>query len=248
MKVKLFLVPVIFIASCHLVVSQNVTQEEAVKKVIRLETESYMKRDSIAWKNQFIQNEKTTRAFSSLTYADSQEGWKNFGPMMLQWIKDSPNPSRYTNIQQKNHIINISDDLAFVAYDQLLSIPGVDSIPPSVSREFRTLIKDNDKWKISSIVSIYTQDNITTDPELMESYFNFLGYIYLEDDMVDKALEVFKLNVRLYPEAWNTYDSLGEAYALAGQKDLAIENYKKSIELNPENENGKEMLKKLVEE
>lgn len=82
----------------------------------------------------------------------------------------------------------------------------------------------------------------------MEDFFNYLGYRYLGDDMIDKALEVFKLNVKLYPNAWNPYDSLGEAYAIAGNKDLAIENYKKSIELNPDNDHGKEMIKKLQEE
>ena len=38
---------------------------------------------------------------------------------------------------------------------------------------------------------------------------------------------------------------LGEGYMLMGQKDLAIANYKKSLELNPQNKNGREMLKKL---
>ena len=248
MNSKLFLVPVFLICSLQLAVSQNPAEEEAVKKVIRFETESYMKRDSVAWKEQFVQNEKTTRVYTGFGFAQNHVGWDNFAPMILQWIKDSPTPSRHTNIQQSNHIINISNDLAWVAFDQLLSTPGVDSIAPWGSREFRTLIKDNDRWKISSIITIDTASQISTAPELMEDYFNFFGYRYLQDGMIDKALEVFKLNVKLYPTAWNPYDSLGEAYALMGNKDLSIENYKKSIELNPDNEHGKEMLRKLEED
>lgn len=57
--------------------------------------------------------------------------------------------------------------------------------------------------------------------------------------------DVFKLDVQLYPDSWNTYDSLGEAYAAAGQKDLAIQNYEKSIQLNPKNDIGKQALAKL---
>jgi hypothetical protein len=38
---------------------------------------------------------------------------------------------------------------------------------------------------------------------------------------------------------------MGEAYMIKGEKDLAIKNYEKSIILNPNNENGKQMLKKL---
>ncbi len=56
---------------------------------------------------------------------------------------------------------------------------------------------------------------------------------------------MFKLNVEAYPDAFNTYDSLGEAYMKAGNRELAIANYQKSLELNPRNENGKEMLAEL---
>ncbi len=60
-----------------------------------------------------------------------------------------------------------------------------------------------------------------------------------------KAFAAYKLNVEEYPDAFNPYDSLGEAYAEAGQLDLAIENYEKSVELNPENTNGVAVLERL---
>jgi Tfp pilus assembly protein PilF len=53
------------------------------------------------------------------------------------------------------------------------------------------------------------------------------------------------MNVRLYPESWNVYDSLGEAQAKAGDTALAIQNYEKSLQLNPQNEPGKAALAKL---
>ncbi len=59
------------------------------------------------------------------------------------------------------------------------------------------------------------------------------------------AIEIFKLNVEMFPQNANAYDSLGEAYLESGDKSLAIQNYKKSIELNPKNENAVEKLKKL---
>jgi len=74
---------------------------------------------------------------------------------------------------------------------------------------------------------------------------NRTGYSLLEQKKFDQAIEVFRLNVKLYPQSGNTYDSLGEAYALAGNKKLAIENYEKSIQLDPKNENGKLALARL---
>ena len=62
---------------------------------------------------------------------------------------------------------------------------------------------------------------------------------------MDEALEVFKMNVELYPCSANVYDSLGEAYMNIGDTANAIKNYKRSLELNPENTNAVEMLKRL---
>lgn len=80
---------------------------------------------------------------------------------------------------------------------------------------------------------------------LDETRMNILGYQLLRGKKVKEAIEVFKLNVERFPQSSNVYDSLGEAYMVNGDKELAIKNYQKSVELNPQNENGIEILKKL---
>jgi len=82
----------------------------------------------------------------------------------------------------------------------------------------------------------------------MERALNNLGYKLLQTDKNTEAIEIFKLNTKEYPESWNVYDSLGEAYMKNGDKKLAIKNYKKSIKLNPDNSGGEEMLAKLKSE
>lgn len=78
-----------------------------------------------------------------------------------------------------------------------------------------------------------------------ETSLNDLGYTFIENRNIEKALEVFRLNVLLFPESWNVYDSYGEALLLANKKREGIEMYKKSLELNPDNQNAKAILKKL---
>lgn len=78
-----------------------------------------------------------------------------------------------------------------------------------------------------------------------EGRLNNLGYTLMRQNKLREAIAVFKVNVELYPNSWNVYDSLGEAYMTNGDKDLAITNYKKSLELNPKNNGGAQMLKKL---
>ncbi len=80
-----------------------------------------------------------------------------------------------------------------------------------------------------------------------ENEINTLGYLYLHDGEVKKAISVFKLNAHLYPNAWNVWDSLGEACLAAGKTDKARSLYEKSLALNPDNANGKKMLAKIDE-
>jgi hypothetical protein len=80
---------------------------------------------------------------------------------------------------------------------------------------------------------------------LTEAQVNRLGYNLLALKKLPDAIEVFKLNVEDHPQSANAYDSLGEAYMLNGDTELAVRNYRKSVELNPDNKNGVEALKKL---
>lgn len=78
-----------------------------------------------------------------------------------------------------------------------------------------------------------------------EREFNGLGYRLLGGKRIPEAIEVFKLNIEMYPESWNVYDSLAEAYMQNGQNDLAIEYYQKSLKLNPQNTNAVNMLQRI---
>jgi len=75
-----------------------------------------------------------------------------------------------------------------------------------------------------------------------EALVNRIGYRMMrsknEDDK-SKALGFFILNAENYPDSFNTFDSLGEAYEALEDKEKAINNYKKSLELNPNNEHAR---------
>jgi len=81
--------------------------------------------------------------------------------------------------------------------------------------------------------------------DFRENELNRLGYTLLQGGRVVDAIDIFQLNVEAYPQSFNVYDSLGEAYAAHGDRELAIKNYRKSLELNPKNTNGAEAIKRL---
>lgn len=84
------------------------------------------------------------------------------------------------------------------------------------------------------------------DPTLVpdENELNDWAYRVMGDKPKD-ALELFKINVALYPESWNVYDSLGEVLLKLGNKAEALKMYQKSVDLNPNNKGGKQMLERL---
>ena len=89
------------------------------------------------------------------------------------------------------------------------------------------------------------------DPEgwrFAENELNLFGYQLLARDRTDDAIVILELNVEAFPEAFNTYDSLAEAYMLSGRTEPAIANYQRSLELNPDNTNAVAMLARLLEE
>jgi dienelactone hydrolase len=86
-----------------------------------------------------------------------------------------------------------------------------------------------------------------SDPgfKLSESDVNRWGYELLESGKVAKAVAIFQLNVAMFPESSNAYDSLGEAQEAAGDKQAAIANYHKSLSLNDQNQHAGARLQEL---
>ncbi len=93
----------------------------------------------------------------------------------------------------------------------------------------------------------FTEKTKNKNPEFdpQEVELNNWAYRMMAYNQQTEALEIFKLNVHLFPKSWNAYDSYGEVLLKMGDKNKSIEMYKKSIELNSKNENGKEMLSKI---
>jgi Flp pilus assembly protein TadD len=75
---------------------------------------------------------------------------------------------------------------------------------------------------------------------------NRLGYDLLREKRSADAIEILKLNVEMFPASANAHDSLGEAYAEAGDKERAVKAYAKSLDLNPKNRNVVDKLAALM--
>jgi CubicO group peptidase (beta-lactamase class C family) len=88
-----------------------------------------------------------------------------------------------------------------------------------------------------------------SDPtiKLAENELNGWAYQLLAQKKLPEALSIFKLNVSLYPQSANAYDSLGEMNEVVGNRADALINYKKSIALNPDNKNAAARIRALAQ-
>jgi tetratricopeptide (TPR) repeat protein len=66
-----------------------------------------------------------------------------------------------------------------------------------------------------------------------ENELNNYGYAMIANKDYKTAIEVLTINTQKFPKSANVWDSLGEAYALSGDKQNAIANFKKSLSMNP---------------
>jgi tetratricopeptide (TPR) repeat protein len=119
------------------------------------------------------------------------------------------------------------------------------SLPvPPTGVHFIELIKEEGIEKAKEVF-INARNN---DPEIQvfpENLVNTLGYSYLNQGKLKIAVEIFKLNCLAYPSSSNSFDSLGEAYAIIDEIDLALKNYRTAVELNPKNRNAINWIRML---
>jgi len=109
-------------------------------------------------------------------------------------------------------------------------------------------LKENNHLPIKEQVALYLKlkkespaaYNFENEDEL-----TMYGYSYLWGNEVTEAIEIFKLIVSQFPNSSNPYDSLGEAYMVNGNTELAIVNYTRSLELNPDNFNAEDQIERM---
>lgn len=99
------------------------------------------------------------------------------------------------------------------------------------------------KKSIDEVIETINLEN-KEDPEfdISERAINSFGYSLMRQNRNEDALKIFNLNTELYPDGFNTWDSLGECLLVLGKKEEGINAYEKSLELNPKNKNAETII------
>ena len=129
------------------------------------------------------------------------------------------------------------------ASDLFTQVGDDDSLMVEVGRAIVDLLGGQDEPASQKVLELSER----TTPADVEALINGFGFGLLRSQKAEEALEVFKFNTRAFPEAYNTWDSLGEALMSLGQNDEAIHCFEKTLELNENNRSAKEALAQLKE-
>jgi CubicO group peptidase (beta-lactamase class C family) len=81
------------------------------------------------------------------------------------------------------------------------------------------------------------------DPAVAEARLNRLGYALAQRGNLAGAVAVLEVNVQLYPESANAWDSLAEVSLRAGRRERALACYRRVLEVLPGDSRTDESLK-----
>lgn len=196
----------------------------------------------------FLDNYAYGWGITKVTLAQSKEvinsvahsgGINGFNTLLVRYPDQKHLIVLLDNTSQGENLNRISRDLTNILYNQPFELPK-----QSIAEALMKTISEQD---VAAAVKQYRELKATqaANYEFNENALNALGYQLLGQKKTKEAVEIFKLNVEAYPQAANPYDSLGEAYMLAGERALALQSYKKSVELNPQNANAVGIIKNL---
>lgn len=156
--------------------------------------------------------------------------------------------------------------------DELKNVPGFTSQGHQQAAAYcidnKVHLDDAEKWIDKSIKIQKTFANLNTKSKLLaiqgkqvesdatlkeamtladETQLNAYGYQLMGQGKLKEAIDIFKENVKRYPESWNVYDSLAEAQEKSGDNKAAVNNYKSALAKSPEAQKGRleRTIKKL---
>lgn len=122
----------------------------------------------------------------------------------------------------------------------------IEQAPVVISNELAAKVNNQNMESFLSKIQLRLKEDLR-DPRVL----NGLGFWHMELGQKDWAMALFKLNTKLHPKDGNIWDSLGEAYIMMNQSELAEKSFEMALSLATKDncywcENSQNQLDKLV--
>lgn len=182
----------------------------------------------------------------------------------IQWIAVDDSSTFYKQSPQREEKgLNIYRVPTFIAYDKNVEIGRITEFPvETLERDLLKILSHQPyegNYRGFPVINAWLNSGLLSDVNISarglaeqihskivrEGELNSCGYVLLAQGRTKEAIAVFRMNANLFPSSANCFDSLGEAYAMTGQKEKSIQAYEYAQTLDPKNENIKKQLMKL---
>jgi tetratricopeptide (TPR) repeat protein len=182
----------------------------------------------------------------------------------IQWIALDDSVTFYKQSPQREEKgLNVFRVPTFIVYEKNIEIGRIVEFPvETLERDLLKILSHQpyeSSYRSFPVLSKWLGNGILSDANvsarglaeqihskvIREGELNACGYVLLAQGKTQEAITVFKINANLFPASANCFDSLGEAYAISGQKEKSIQAYEFAQTLDPKNENVKKQLTKL---
>ncbi len=224
------------------------TLEDLYKWNMALVNHTIISKDYLdeAWSPGFLNNgEKTRYGFGWFLEQDTTKpktvfhsgGWVGFGTFLYNEVETKSGFIVLTN--------NSSDNLRDIIYGISHIREGKTYAMPKeqVAKVMAKRILTED---VNGAIDYYhSKKTDTLNYEISEGDLNMLGYQLLNEDHLDNALRVFKLNIDEHPTSANPYDSYGDALLVKGDSLGALKNFKTCFEMDSTLSYAKDKSEKL---
>jgi hypothetical protein len=129
----------------------------------------------------------------------------------------------------------IRDQIINILYNQPFHCPGPVSLALDSCRS---------EPEIQKVIEIFNKDRHKYS--IKQNAVNGVGFKFVRAKKYPMGLAVLEFNASQFSASPYVYESLGEAYMMAGEKSHALRNLKKLLELDPGNSFARKKLKELA--
>src|SRR5690349_11275355 len=210
------------------------SEKQKVINVITGEVDAWYRKDREKWIDAIVHSNDVMLTSVSQDGYYRVRGFDSLVAPREQYFTTPADPD-VKRISKEDFKVNIKGSIAIVD----LTLRGEGFFGPITGDQTILLEKQGKSWRIlrqSTVLKTSYQANEVN----IESGINTQGLRFLELKKFDEAIKVLTLNTQLFPNSWNTWDSLAEAYMQKGEAHIATGYFNKSIALNPNNNYAKE--------
>src|SRR6187551_2764968 len=192
------------------------TEKQKIINVITGELDAWYKKDRAKWTDAIVHSNDMMLTTASQNGYERIHGFDSLVAPREKYFTTPADPN-VKRISKTDFTVIIKGSIAIVDF----TVRGDNFLPPFAGDQTIIMEKQGKSWRILRQHTVVKTSYQLSEVNI-EAGINTQGYKFLELKKYDEAIKVLSLNTQLFPNSWNTWDSLAVAYMQKGETNIAI--------------------------